>query len=98
MPHGHHIYAKSYYMAKETMCECSQSYHELPHCKCVLRCCEKCPSINLPDQETNDQYPHTSPSICFHIYHIIACCTKHVRVLLTDNKSCRKCQKDTALG
>ena len=36
MPHGHHIYAKSYDTEKATMCEYSQSDHALPHWKYVL--------------------------------------------------------------
>ena len=36
MPHGNHIYAKAYDMAKSTMCEYSQSDHALPHWKCAL--------------------------------------------------------------
>ena len=39
-----------------------------------LRCCDKFPSNNIPDQETDNQYPNTSPSIRFHIYHMIAHC------------------------
>ena len=98
MPHGRHIYAKAYDMARATMCEYSQSYHALPHWKCVFRCCAKCLGINLPDQETYDQYPNTSASIRFHVYHIIARCTKHGRLLLTDNKKNCKCRQDTASG
>ena len=49
-PHGRHVYAKAYYMAKATMCSYSNSDNALSHCKCVLRCCAKCPSINLPDK------------------------------------------------
>ena len=63
-----------------------------------MQCCAKFPSINLPDQETDYQYPNTSPSIRFHIYHIIAHCTKHVRPPLTDKKCFCKCQQDTASG
>ena len=87
IPHGRHIYAKAYDMAKATMCAYSQSYHALPHWKCLLQCCAKCPSITLPDQETDDQYPDTSPSIQFHIYHLIVPCTKHGRLPLTDKKA-----------
>ena len=100
MPHGRHIYAKSYDMAKETMWANSQSDHALSHWKCVLRCCAQCPSINIPDQETYDNHPNPSPSIRFHIYHLIARCknmagfcyptgkfVKSVkRVLLQDNQ------------
>ena len=61
-----------------------------------MRCCAQCTSINIPDKEKYDKNPNPSPSIRFHIYHLIACCTKHDRLLLTDRKSCRKCQHDTA--
>ena len=83
-------------MAKATLCAYSKSDHALPHWKCVLQCCAKFPRINLPDQETDDQYLDTSPSIRFHIYHIIASCKKHGRLPLTDKKICRKYQQDTA--
>ena len=38
------------------MCAYPQSDYALPHWKCVMRCCAKCPSVNLPDQETDDKY------------------------------------------
>ena len=95
MPHGRHIYAKAYDTAKATKCAYSQSDHALPQWKYVLQCFSKCPSINIPDQETYDQYPGTSPSIRSHIYHLIACCTKHYRLPLTNKKNCRKCQQDS---
>ena len=85
-------------MEKETMCAYSQSDNALPQYKFVLRCCDRCPIINIPDQETDYQYPNFSPSICFQIYHMISLCTKHGRLLLTDKKICRKCQQDTASG
>ena len=74
MPHGNHIYSKEYDTAKATMCAYPQSYHALPHWKCVIQCCSKCTCVNLPDQETDDQYSYTRPSIRFQIYHIIARC------------------------
>ena len=96
MPHGRHIYAKAYEMAKATMCAYPQLDHVLPHWNCVLRCCAKLPSVNIPDQETDAQYPYTSPSISFHIYHLIARCTTNVRCPLTDKKCFRKYKYDTA--
>ena len=57
MPHGCHIYAKAYDMAKATVCANSQSYHALPHWKFVVRCFAQCPSINIPNQETYDNHP-----------------------------------------
>ena len=98
MPHGRHIYAKEYDMAKATMCSYLQSDHALTHWKFVLRCCAKCPVINIPGKGTDDQYPNTSPSICFHIYHITSLCTEHGRLPLTDKKICLKCQQGTASG
>ena len=80
MPHGRHIYAKAYDMAKATMCENSQSDNALPQCKFVLRCCPKCLSINIPDQETDDKHPNPSPSISFHTLLPLSC---HMGVIFT---------------
>ena len=89
MPHGHHIYANAYDMEKATMRAYSQYYHSLSHWKYVLRCCAQCPSINIPDQETDDKHPNPSPSIRFHIYNRIASCTKHGMLPLTNNNFSR---------
>ena len=86
MPHGRHIYAKSSDMSQATICTYPQSDHALPHWKCVLRCCAKCLHINIPDQETYHQYSDTTPSIQFHVYHIIARCTACGRIPLKDKK------------
>ena len=86
MPHGCHIYSKAYDMANTTMCDYPHSDHALPHWKCVLRCCSECPQINIPDQETNKKNEETTPSIRFHIYHIIGRCTTHGRIPLKDKK------------
>ena len=84
MPHGHHIFAKAYYMEMATMCAYPQSYHALPHRKCVLQCCARCPCVNLTDQETDDQYPKTRPSIRLHTYHLIANFTTNGSFTLTE--------------
>ena len=96
MPHGRHIYAKAYDTEKAKMCAYSQSYHALPHCKCALRCCSQCPSINITDQETDDKHPNRSPSIRFHIYHLIARCKKNGLLPLTNKKSFWECQHNNA--
>ena len=93
MPHGRHIYAKSSDTEKATICTYPQSDNALPHWKYVLRCCAKCPCINLPDQETDNQYSETTPSIRFHIYHIIGNCTARSRIKLKDKKICHMCKK-----
>ena len=86
MPHGRHIYTKASDMAQTTIYAYPQYDHALTHCKCVLQCCADCSCINLPDQETDNQNSDTTLSIRFHIYHIIACCTDHSRILLKDKK------------
>ena len=96
MPNGSHIYAKSYDMANATMCVYPQSDNLLPHWKCVLRCCAKCPCVDIPDQETDDRYSENSPSIRFQIYHIIARCKTNAMLLLTDKKCFCKYKQDNA--
>ena len=82
-------------MANATMCLYPRSDHALPHWKCVLRRCAKCPSTNISDQETNYQYSNTSPSISFHIYHLIARCKTNGRILLNGRNCFRKCKHDS---
>ena len=71
MLHGRHIYSKAYDMANATMCTYPHYDHALPHWKIVLQCCADCPCINLPYHETNKKHEETTPSIRFHVYHII---------------------------
>ena len=91
MAHGRHSYAKAYDMESATTCTYPQSDHALPHCKCVLQCCADCPYINISDQETTKKHDETTPSIRFHIYHIIGCCTAHGGITLKDKKMCCMC-------
>ena len=77
MPHGRYIYAKASDMEKATMCAYPHSDHALPNWKYVLRCCAKCTSVNIPDQETGDKYSDTTPSILFSSYHIISRCVEN---------------------
>ena len=96
MPHGRYIYAKTSGMSKATMCAYPEYDHAIPHWKYVFRCCAYCPSINIPDQETDNQYSDTTPSIRFHIYCIIALCTAHVRIPLKDKKMCYMCKQESS--
>ena len=96
MPNGRHIYAKAYSMEQSAMCAYTQSDHALPHCKCVFRCCAECPCINLPDQETENHNSDTTPSIRFHIDHIIGHCTAHSRISLKDKKICHMCKQESS--
>ena len=80
MPPGRHIYAKGSDIVKVTICAYPQFDHALPHWKCVLRCCDNCSCINIPEQETDNHYSNITPSIRFHIYHINTGCNVHGRI------------------
>ena len=96
MPHGCHIYAKVSDMEKATMCTYPNSDRALPHWKCVLRFCAGCPCINIPDQETTKQHEETTPSIMFHIYHIIGRCAIYGILLLKDKNICSMCKQESS--
>ena len=96
MPHRSHIYVKARDMKKATICTYTQSDHSLPHCKCVLVCYSDCPYINLPDQETDNHYSETTPSIRYHIYHIIGSCTAYGIIILKYNKICYMCKQESS--
>ena len=65
MPHGRHIYAKASDMENAKLCTYPHSDNALPHYKCVLLCCEDCPCINLPDQETTKKTKKEHPQLGF---------------------------------
>ena len=95
MPHGNHIYAKASDMVNATMCTYPQSEHALPHWKCVLQCFADCPCINIPDQETTKKHEKTTPSIRFHIYHIIGSFTIHGIISLKYKNICYMCKQES---
>ena len=59
------------------------------------RCCADCPCINIPDQETTKKHEETTPSIRFHIYHIIGRCDTHGRISLKDKNICFMCKQES---
>ena len=61
-----------------------------------MRCCVDFPCINLPDQETTKKHEETTPSIRFHIYHIIGLCTAHGRIPLKDKNICYTCEQESS--
>ena len=72
------------------------SQHSFPHCKCVLRCCANLPRIDLPGQESDRHNSNTNPSICFHIYQLIAHCKFRGRRPQDENKTFHLCLQDMA--
>ena len=93
MPHGRHIYAKSYNMEKAKMCTYPQSDNAFPHWEYLLICCVKHQCVNIPEQETYDKYSDTTPSIRFYIYYLIARCAVHGRLPLNDKGNFRMCKQ-----
>ena len=59
-----------------------------------VSCCSNCPHIYLPNQESDRHYSNASPSIRFHIYHLIARFIVHGRRPLDKKKICRLCFQD----
>ena len=47
--------------------------------KCALLCCDKCPIIIIISQEANKYTTNTCPTIRFHVYLNVSCCTLHGR-------------------
>ena len=79
-PHGFHIHNTAAYMAMATMCTSPSAHHALPHCKCVLCCCGKCPSMVIPSQEGYIDTTKTFPTLCSHIYKNVSCFTLNGRL------------------
>ena len=53
-----------------------------------MRFCAEFHCINIPDQETTKKHDKPTPSIRFHVYHIIGRCTTHGRISLKDKNIC----------
>ena len=67
-PHVCHIYNSAADMATEKMFPCTSQHHGIPHWKFLLCCCDKCPGISIPNQETNEYSKTTCLTIHFHVY------------------------------
>ena len=69
-PHGFHIYNTASCISMEKTCPCTSKHHGIPHWEFVLRCCDKCPSIVLPSQQTIKDITNTCKTIRFNVYRI----------------------------
>ena len=90
-PHNCHIYNTTVYMAPETMFTCNYKHHGLPQWKHILRCCDKCPNIVLPIQETNKDTTNMCLTIRFHIYRNVSRCTVRVQHPYHEWTTCSIC-------
>ena len=86
MSHDQHIYQTVYGMVVAIMCSYPPSQHAFSPWKYVLCCCAKCPRIDLPSQESDKHHSNSCPTIGFHVYYVIACCTVHGICPLDENK------------
>ena len=68
------------------MCHFPSDQHYLTNWKGVLSCCDKCTSIVIPGQEPNRDDTKTCPTIRFHVYRVLSCCTVHVRLTSEKNR------------
>ena len=67
-PYVYHIYNSSAEMAMGKNCLCPSQHYGLPNWKCVLLCCEKCPSISIHHQDTSTDAKNMCSTIRFHVY------------------------------
>ena len=79
IPHGNHMSKIASDMAVEIFYEYPSSKYALPHWKCVMNCCAKCPCIDIPSPESDQHNSNVSPTIRFYVYHPIKCRDVHGR-------------------
>ena len=58
----------------------------ITHCKFVLRCCEQCPRLDLPNPESDQHNSNIIPIIKFHVYQHIERFTVHCRRPFNEKK------------
>ena len=77
-PHCFLIHCTSEDIAMEIMCTCPSQHHGLPHCKCVLHCCKKFPSLSIPHMDKNKDATNMCSTINFHVYRNVSRCYIHI--------------------
>ena len=100
IPHGKYMFKTAYYMDMVKFGGYPSSNYALSHCKFLLHCCVKCPCIDLPSPESDQQNSNASPTICFHVYKHIEGCTVHVRRPFNEKKQfqLRKASTDSIVS
>ena len=74
-----HLQKTSTDTAMAKMCPFTSDRHDLTHCKCVLKCCEKIPSLIIHVEEYTSAETSKYQNICFRVYILLLLCTVHVR-------------------
>ena len=70
----------------------------MPHWKCVLLCCHKCPSIVITSQKANKNTPQTYTTIRFHVYKNKLWCNFHEKMADNDRIICDMCTKNDSVN
>ena len=97
-PPGCHIYNTTSDIAMEKVCPCTSKYHRRPHWKCMLNCCDKCPSIILTIQEANKDTANMCPTTIFNVYRNFSYCTVHRKRPYHGLITCSMCSTVTSSG
>ena len=96
MLNGQHSYKTASAIAMERMGSYTPSQHAFPHCKFVLNCFEISQRIDTQSQELDKHHSITCPTTGFNVYHLISCCSVHIRHPLNNKISSCWCLNDTA--
>ena len=76
MPNDKFILKRASDTAMSKMCVYKSSKYALPHCKCVLCCCAKCPCIYLPSPKSdqkNSMLVQQYFFMCINKLHVVMC-------------------------
>ena len=83
-------------MPISTICPCTQQQHGPPHCKCVLHCCNKCPSLSITCLETNKYSKNMCSQKRFCVYINVSRCTMHGQLTQEEHTICSLCSTDAS--
>ena len=71
------------------MCSYPLENINIPHFRCVLKCCNNCPALSVPDEEISME--RQLPRIKFHVYKDIYRCSLYGQLPLIDGDRCLSC-------
>ena len=83
------LHPKAKDAAMSTLCNPFDPQHNLPQWKCVLRCCNNCPPLYQPKEETSPD--GQVPQIYYHVYKTIATCSIHKQRPPEETQFCMLC-------
>ena len=84
-PDGDHLHKKASHAVFSTMCAFPDNNIDLPHWRCVLKCCDNCPNLFIPDEE--QIVDSRLPNINFNVYMNVSTCSLHGHLPMSDGKN-----------